>query len=90
MSGAGWQLWEEHVFALTQAVELYDVYQTKVRACDIQIEVILKRLKKNSASPKSKLLPTRQRRQPSTHAGHFMLSSEWTSPKSTAWGHLWR
>jgi transposase len=59
---------EEHVFALTQALELYDVYQTKVRACDTQIEVILKRLKKN-ASPKSKLLPTRQRiRQPNAPA----------------------
>jgi transposase len=56
---------EEHVFALTQALELYDVYQTKVRACDTQIEVILKRLKKNAASPKSELLPTKQRiRQP--------------------------
>jgi transposase len=55
---------EEHVFALTQALELYDVYQTKVTACDTQIEAILKRLKKNAASPKSKLLPTRQRRQP--------------------------
>src|ERR1700712_549497 len=25
---------EEHVFALTQALELHDVYQTKVSACD--------------------------------------------------------
>jgi hypothetical protein len=56
---------EEHVFALTQALELYDVYQTQVRACDTQIEVILKRLKKNAVSPKSELLPTKQRiRQP--------------------------
>jgi transposase len=56
---------EEHIFALTQALELYDVYQTKVRACDTQIKAILKRLKKNGAPPKSKLLPTRQRiRQP--------------------------
>jgi transposase len=74
---------EEHVFALTQALELYDVYQTKVRACDTQIEVILKRLKKNAASPKSELLPTKQRiRQPnaptSTHARHFMQSLDWT------------
>ena len=30
---------EEHVFALSQAIELYDVYQTKVAACDKQIEV---------------------------------------------------
>ena len=60
---------EEHVFALAQALELYDVYQTKVRACDTQIEVILKRLKKNAASPTSKLLPIRQRiRQPNAPA----------------------
>jgi transposase len=59
---------EEHVFALTQALELYDVYQTKVSACDTQIEAILKRLKKNVAPPKTKLLPTRQRRQPNAPA----------------------
>src|SRR5258705_4363661 len=36
---------EEHVFALTQALELYEVYQTKVTACDKQIEAILTRLR---------------------------------------------
>jgi hypothetical protein len=56
---------EEHIFALTQAVELYDVYQTKVAACDKQVEAILKRLKKNATPPVSKLVPARQRtRQP--------------------------
>jgi transposase len=56
---------EEHIFALTQALELYDVYQTKVTACDKQIEVILKRLKQTAAPPATKLLPARQRtRQP--------------------------
>jgi transposase len=60
---------EEHVFALTQALELYDVYQTKVNACDKQIEAILKRLKKNAAQPAGKLLPIRQRtRQPNAPA----------------------
>src|SRR6201994_4100505 len=60
---------EEHVFALTQALELYDVYQTKVTACDKQIEAILKRLKKNAAPPAAKLLPARQRtRQPNAPA----------------------
>jgi transposase len=52
---------EEHIFALTQALELYDVYQTKVMACDMQIETILKRLKKNAAPPANKLLPGRRR-----------------------------
>jgi transposase len=32
---------EEHIFALTQALELYDVYQEKVAACDRQIKAIL-------------------------------------------------
>jgi transposase len=59
---------EEHVFALTQALELYDAYQTKVAACDKQIEDILKRLKQTAAPSKSKLLPTRQRRQPNAPA----------------------
>jgi transposase len=52
---------EEHIFALTQALELYDVYQTKVMACDRQIETILKRLKKRAAPPGNKLLPARRR-----------------------------
>jgi transposase len=50
---------EEHVFALTQALELYDVYQAKVAACDMQIEAILKRLKKNATPSANKLLPAR-------------------------------
>src|SRR5260370_33629874 len=40
---------EEHVFALTQALELYDVYQTQGQARGTQLEVILKRLEKNTA-----------------------------------------
>ena len=50
---------EEHVFALTQAVELYDVHQTKVAACDKQIEVILKRLRQTATPSATKLPPTR-------------------------------
>src|SRR6202051_1869741 len=50
---------EEHVFALTQALELYDVYQAKGPACDMQIEAILDRLKKNATPPASKLLPAK-------------------------------
>ena len=54
---------EEHIFALTQALELYDVYQSKVVACDGQIAAILKRLRK-AAPP-----PARQRsRQPNAPA----------------------
>ena len=56
---------EEHVFALTQALELFDVYQTKVMACDQQIQAILTRLKQTAPPPANKLLPIRRRtRQP--------------------------
>ena len=52
---------EEHVFALTQALELYEVYQTKVMACDKQIEAILTRLRKAAPRPVHKLPPARRR-----------------------------
>jgi hypothetical protein len=71
------------------------VYQTKVAACDTQIEAILKRLKKNAAPPASKLLPPRQRKTsrthpPSTRARHSMRSSGSTSPRSTVLDHTSR
>src|SRR6202790_4338497 len=60
---------DEHIFALTQALELYDVYQTSVMACDKQIQAILTRLKQNAAAPANKLLPIRRRtRQPNAPA----------------------
>jgi transposase len=46
---------EEHIFALTQALELYDIYQAKVAVCDVRIEAVLKRLRKASAVPVGKL-----------------------------------
>lgn len=55
---------EEHVFALRQAVELYDTYQAKVGECDARIEAVLKRLQKPATIPAGKLplerCPTRQ------------------------------
>ena len=57
--------WEEHIFALTQALELYDVYQAKVAACDEQIEAVLQRLKSSAAPPAQTLPAARQKgRQP--------------------------
>jgi len=56
---------EEHIFALTQALELYDVYQAKVAACDGQIEVVLERLKQSAVPPTEKLPAARHKtRQP--------------------------
>src|SRR3954469_23276006 len=42
---------EEHVFALAQALELYDIYQAKVAACDQRIEAVLERLKAANPPP---------------------------------------
>jgi transposase len=50
---------EEHVFALTQALELYDVYQDKVAACDRRIEAVLNRLRETAANPAGRLSPAR-------------------------------
>jgi hypothetical protein len=56
--------------SLTQIVaQYYDVYQTKVTACDKQIQAILTRLKQTAPPPANKLLPVRQRtRQPNAPA----------------------
>jgi transposase len=51
---------EEHIFALTQAVELYDLYQMKVTDCDIRIKAVLDRLKAQLSKPAGKLPPARQ------------------------------
>jgi transposase len=50
---------EEHIFALAQALELYDVYHAKVAICDARIEAVLKRLRKASSTPVGKLPPAR-------------------------------
>lgn len=52
---------EEHVFALGQALELYDAYQAKVVACDARIEAVLRRLRETAARPVGRLPPARHR-----------------------------
>ncbi len=60
---------EEHLFALAQAVELYDVYQAKVAACDTRMEVVLERLRATSAKPAKPLPAARHNtRQPNAPA----------------------
>ena len=60
---------EEHVFALTQALELYDVYQAKVAACDKQVEAVLTRLRSSATPPADKLPAARHTtRQPNAPA----------------------
>ena len=55
----------EHLFALEQALALYDACQEKVVACDKKIEATLKRIEAQSAKPVGKLPPARStKRQP--------------------------
>ncbi len=52
---------EEHVFALAQALDLYDAYQAKLADCDARIEQALGRLRAASARPVGHLPPARHR-----------------------------
>ena len=54
---------EEHVFALIQALELYDVYQCKVSNCDKRVEVVLQRLQADCPPPSAPLPAPRHRTQ---------------------------
>jgi transposase len=51
----------EHVFALAQAVTLYDVYQARVAECDVQIEGVLAMLNAEKLSPAVPLPKARHR-----------------------------
>src|SRR4051794_34117821 len=56
---------EEHIFALAQAVELYDAYLAKVVDCDRQIEAVLTQLRATCPPPPGPLPAPRHRaRQP--------------------------
>lgn len=52
---------EEHVFALAQAVELYDAYLAKVADCDARIEAVLKELSAACPAPTTPLPAPRHR-----------------------------
>jgi transposase len=52
---------EEHLFALEQALLLYDFYQLRVHDCDIQIECVLKRLNQSAPEPAASLPKARHR-----------------------------
>jgi transposase len=50
---------EEHVFALTQSLELYDIYQAKMLDCDRKLEVLIAALSRKGAKPVGKLSKAR-------------------------------
>lgn len=50
----------EHLFALRQALELHDTYQDKIRACDKEIELVLKSIAATSAKVRGTTLTKRR------------------------------
>jgi transposase len=51
----------EHVFALRQALALYDFYHARIEECDIEIERTLSALSADKIPPEAPLLKTRRR-----------------------------
>lgn len=69
---------EDHLFALAQAVELFDVYHEKIRALDEKIHAYMRQLKGPQPRPESKVLaPRKPSRGPRRkNQPHFDLRSE--------------
>jgi hypothetical protein len=65
----------EHVFALKQALELYDTYQQKITACDQQIEAVLKTFNDQSGGEEPPPNGKRIRKGQSGNAPAFNLRS---------------
>ena len=61
----------EHVFALSQALALYDFYQIQVSECDEEIERTLEQLRADSPTPEGPLPPARVKKGHSANALHF-------------------
>lgn len=51
----------EHIFALTQALALYDFYQVRIEECDAQIEQVLAKLSADKIAPAEPLQKPRHR-----------------------------
>ena len=78
---------DEHLFALTQSLELYDTYQAKMLDCDRKLEALMAALSDKGAKPVGKLsrprVKTKQVNTPSFDVRpRYMASSASTSPRS--------
>jgi transposase len=69
---------EEHLFVLRQAVELYDVFQYKIAACDEQLQQYMARLAPAAPTGKtpSPTTPPKRSRRRRKNQPHFDLSTE--------------
>ena len=55
----------EHLFALRQAVVMYDAYQVQINECDVQIELVIDKLSLNRPTPKAPIpKPKHRTKQP--------------------------
>jgi transposase len=61
----------EHIFALRQALELYDTYQSKVQDCDVEVERSLRALEPLESSP----VPAHGKRKPQKNEPAFDVQS---------------
>jgi transposase len=61
----------EHVFVLQQNLELFDVYQQQIAACDSAIEAHLQQLTAQIAPPRTPLPPARPRQAPRDNQPRF-------------------
>ena len=68
---------EEHIFELTQALELYRVYQGKIAECDREIETHLERFEDRSSGEPPAARSGRRR-------------SKGNAPRFDVWTHLYR
>lgn len=65
----------ELVFALRQSIELYDVYQDKLRACDEQIEALIRLLEAQCPTPEGELAFRPRTTKPRKNEPHFDIRS---------------
>jgi transposase len=63
----------EHLFVLQQNLELFDVYQRQLTACDVAIEAHLAQLAATTAPPSSPLPAARRRQKPRANEPRFDL-----------------
>jgi transposase len=66
---------DEHLFVLRQALELYDLYQEKVRRCDAKIEAHIRALEATCESPNQILPKPRKTRSRSSNEPDFEIRS---------------
>jgi transposase len=66
---------DEHLFVLRQALELYDLYQEKIRSCDEQIEARIRALEATCESPGPLLSSSRRTARRGAHEPSFEIRS---------------